>query len=109
MKKLLTLIVFFLAFSVSLNAQEDKKQAALIKAKSDTQAIANYLKLDGEAINDFYNIFKQKHEFLMQDGLSDERKQILSKGIERKIYASLTDEQKKMMESNPKLMNILTH
>lgn len=87
MKKIITLFVFMLALSFNANAQEDKSARDL--GKEDAYALTEYLQISGPIVTDLANLFTEKHEILLIDGISEERKQILSEVIENKLAATL--------------------
>jgi hypothetical protein len=106
MKKLLTVLTLFLAFTVSVNAQskiatndETIKELAIV----DTKALAEVLELTSQQETDFINLFVYKHKELSHK-LSDERKAILSDVIKKKIEASLNAENLSRLAKNPKLL-----
>lgn len=77
------------ALSFNANAQEAKTAAEL--GKADAQLLADYLQIDGTIVTDLQSLFTMKHETLLTEGISEERKQILSEAIENKLAATLND------------------
>jgi hypothetical protein len=101
MKKIITLFVFMLALSFNANAQEGKTAAEL--GKADAHLVAEYLQIDGTVINDLQSLFTMKHETLLTEGISEERKQILTEAIEHKLVATLSESQIAKLKYDPEL------
>ena len=74
MKKIITLFVFMFALSFNANAQEAKTAQEL--GKVDAYELAQFLNLNGQVVTDLQNLFVSKHQTLLIDGISEERKQV---------------------------------
>lgn len=107
MKKIITLFVFIFALSFNANAQEGKTANDL--AKEDAYSLADYLEISStdQIISDLKDLFKMKHEALMVEGISDERKQVLSEVIENKLIATLNADQILKLKDKPELYDKL--
>ena len=125
MKKIIALLVFTLAFSINANAQQKRpvKPAASTTttakaddaptdfktaARNDVAALSKVVAFTGTQEQDFYNLFKYKHEVMAAD-ITQERRDNLSMSIEAKLRAGLTPEDMKKLESDPALLKKLTH
>ncbi len=106
MKKIIALFVLMFAFTFNANAQDTSKAEAL--AKQDTHQIAEYLKLNGEVLNDLQTIFKEKHQILLTEGLSEERKIVLTRFVETKLNSLFTAEQIAKLKLDDRLYKKLT-
>lgn len=98
MKKLVSLFVFILAFSFNTNAQGLKTAEEL--GKQDAQAVAKYLEISGQVVTDLQGLFTMKHETLLMEGISADRKKVLAEIVEAKLVATLdpTDIEKLKLE-----------
>lgn len=103
MKKIITLFVLLVAFTV--NAQ-DKKYAPKEEAKNDVAEMQTLLKLDATSAENFMRLFEMKYQYL-NENLSEERKSVLKQSVEAKIRASLTDQQMSLLESKESLFKKL--
>ena len=106
MKKIVTILTLFFAFTLSVNAQNKiatDEQTIKELAIVDTKALANVLDLTAQDETNFINLFIYKHTELSHK-LSDERKAILSDIIKKKIEASLNAENLSRLAKNPKLL-----
>ena len=101
MKKIITLFVFMFALSFNANAQEAKTAQEL--GKVDAYELAQFLNLNGQVVTDLQNLFVSKHETLLIDGISEERKQVLSNVIEHKLAATLDATQIEKLKNNKEL------
>lgn len=101
MKKIITLLVFMFALSFNANAQEAKSAKEL--GKEDAFALAQYLEMSGPIVNDLQNLFTMKHETLLTEGISEERKQVLAEVIEHKLAATLDASQLEKLKADDAL------
>jgi phosphate/sulfate permease len=110
MKKLLAAVALFFAFSIGASAQEAKgtKMSAEEAAKWDALKMTEVLNISASQQNDFARLFTMKHQVMMDESMSAERKAEMTKIVDAKIRASLTPEQLKKLDSDPKLLAILT-
>lgn len=111
MKKLLAAVALFFAFSISAQAQESKaatKMSAEEAAKYDAVKMTEALNISASQQADFARLFTMKHQVMMDESLSAERKAEMSRVVDAKIRASLTPEQLKKLDADPKLLSILT-
>ena len=107
MKKIIAVLTLLLAFTIGANAQ-DKKVNVEEAAKQDAFKITEFLGLSGTQQDDFVRLFEMKHQTLSDASLSQERKTEMSRIVEMKIRASLTQTQLQKLETNPELMATLT-
>ncbi len=104
MKKIIALFVFMFAFNA--NAQ-DVTQAEELATK-DVYAISQFLKLNETALTDLQSVFKEKHLAISQEGISEERKVVMSRFVETKFKSILTTEQFDALKGNNELYEKLT-
>ena len=122
MKKIIALFVIMLAFGVTANAQQKKTTAAPAKAQQtstdeavkkaaarDLELMSTSLALTEEQKTVYKGLFETKQRTLATPNLSDERKSVLAENIERKVRSMLTTDQLAKLDSNPELLNKLTH
>ncbi len=93
------------AFTISANAQDQKNYEEA--AKKDAIALTEYLGLKETQQEDFFRLFKMKHETLQDPNISEERKNEMSKIVGLKIKASITPDQSAKLDNNPELMKQL--
>ena len=98
MKKRIALFVFMFALSFNANAQEEKSAKEL--GKEDAYALAAYLEISGPIVNDLQNLFVEKHQALLTEGISEERKQVLTEVIEQKLAATLDASQLEKLKAD---------
>jgi hypothetical protein len=135
MKKIIALCVLGLAFGVSANAQQKKTvaQPAKVatatsttktatatqkpvsneitqKAGADLNELNNLVVLSKAQIEQLKPVFAYKYQtYADVPSLSKDRKDVLAQGIESKIKAALTPDQVAKLETNPGLIQKLTH
>jgi hypothetical protein len=113
MKKLL-FIIALITFSFSANAQTSKTLSTEVKdksvvlspaeaAKADAKQVQQLLGLTDSKTQDFIGLFQQKYETMAAKEFSKERRAELSRVIELKLRASLTDTQMQTLEANQDL------
>ena len=108
MKKLLSALVLFLAFTINASAQETfKKVDEKVEAKTNLAAISEVVQLDATTSENLFRLFEYKYRNL-NENLSAERKVELAKIIELKLRATLTEQQMQSIESKPGLLKKLT-
>lgn len=91
----------FFAFSFNANAQYSKSAAEL--GKEDATQVAKYLEIEGTIVSDLQSLFTMKHETLLIEGISEERKQVLSEVIEQKLAATFNTGQIQKLKENQEL------
>jgi hypothetical protein len=101
MKKIITLFVFIFALSFNANAQEAKTASEL--GKADAKAVAELVKIDSQTVTALEGLFEMKHQTLLTEGISEERKQVLAEVIELKLAATLDAEQVEKLKANQEL------
>ena len=84
------------------------KQLNVVDKNILRTAIAEYLKLNGEVLNDLQTIFKEKHQILLTEGLSEERKIVLTRFVETKLNSLFTAEQIAKLKLDDRLYKKLT-
>jgi hypothetical protein len=134
MKKIIALCVLALAFGVNANAQQKKTAApakptttvptakATVapakpvsneitqKAGADLNELNNLVVLSKAQIEQLKPVFAYKYQtYADVPSLSKDRKDVLAQGIESKIKAALTPDQVAKLETNPGLIQKLTH
>lgn len=110
MKKFIAALTLILAFSVNANAQDKKELTSAEKGKKDAVALAQYLDLNETMTADFERLFEQKYRTLEDKNLSQERRAEVSRIIELKIRATLTDAQMEKLQANKDLFkSLITH
>jgi|AntRauMFilla1563_2_1112583.scaffolds.fasta_scaffold18865_3 hypothetical protein len=111
MKKIISLILLLFAFSISVNAQENKIEKAdnlEVLAKNDTKALTDYLNLEGPITEDFYRLMLYKHKNLAQENDKAQR-MVISEIITKKIEATFNADQMSKLSKNPILFKQITH
>ncbi len=109
MKKLLSALVLFLAFTINASAQETfKKVDEKVEAKKNLAALSEIVPVQGTLSEDLFRLFEYKYRNL-NENLSAERKADLTKIIEAKLRATLTSEQMQSIENKPGLLKKLTN
>lgn len=106
MKKIIAIFVFMLAFSFDASAQEQKTAKEL--GKEDAYELVSYLELPQNMMETFTNLFEMKHESLLTEGISEERKQVLAEVIKQKIFATVDATDVEKLQENPELLKKLT-
>ena len=116
MKKLITVVILMLAFSINVNAQDKKaatdsvalkELAPDVAGKKQAYELSDFLKLTDTQRDDFARLLIMKYETLQIKELSQERKTELSRVMEAKIRASLSSAQMEKLEANTKLFKSL--
>lgn len=107
MKKLLFIITLLFAFSFNASAQEKKIATPVEKATTDATDLAKLVGLEDSLKEGFVKLFTMKYEML-QENLSDERKQALTRIMVDKIVTSLTPAQMEKLKAKTALFDRLT-
>ncbi|WP_284651408.1 hypothetical protein [Flavobacterium terrisoli] len=107
MKKFIAALTLLLAFSINANAQDKKELTSTEKGKQEAVALAQYLDLNETMTADFARLFEQKHRTLADKTLSQERRAEVSRVIEAKVAATLTDAQLTKLKQNKDLYKSL--
>ncbi len=108
MKNIVAIVTFFLAFSITANAQ-DKKASAESLGRKDAIELVNFLKLESKQLDSFTALFVKKHTMNADNTISQEERNSVPMIMEKKIEASVTDEQMKKLRANPALLKKLTN
>lgn len=110
MKKILSILVLFVAFTINANAQEKefKKVDEKVEAKANLAALSEVVQLDAKVSQDLFGLFEYKYRNL-NENLSAERKTELARIIDLKLRATLTSEQMQLIESKQGLLKKLTN
>ena len=110
MKKILSILVLFVAFTINANAQEKefKKVDEKVEAKANLAALSEVVQLDAKVSQDLFGLFEYKYRNL-NENLSTERKTELARIIDLKLRATLTSEQMQLIESKQGLLKKLTN
>lgn len=104
MKKIFAILVLFLAFSFSANAQN----TAYDEAVKDVAALKALVKIEASSNQVFESIFYDKHKFLLQSNLTEEMKQEKFTNTEERLAAALTPSQLEKLKKNTELYKKLT-
>lgn len=101
MKKLISIFVLLLAFSLSAQAQE-KKQAVKTPeelAKLDVFSMSKAIDINqGSLTTDLNNLLVKKY-YMLQEAKNDSEKEQVSQIIDAKLKATLTPEQLRVLSS----------
>ena len=112
MKKILLLIALFIAFSINANAQESKTTQVAgdskeLEMKSLINGIESIPNLSPQLKQDFATLISIREEAVSQVKTKEEKLAIYQQ-IGQKLIYTLTDEQKKYLESNTELYKKIT-
>lgn len=105
MKKIVALLVLFFAFSFNASAQEKTINEL---AREDAKLLCDYLEIKGDIVNDFVTLFEMKHETFQTEGISEERKTVMSDIVEKKILSTLDASDIEKLNMEPTIMKKLT-
>ena len=111
MKKLLSLFVLFFAFSLTANAQTERKdQSPEVSAKKDLHELTKII--DVSAPENLFvslnGLFVTKHKMLSREGITETEKKQVTSEIDAKLRATLKDDQIKKLEASG-IYERLTH
>ena len=107
MKKLIAALTLMLAFTINANAQDKKELTASEKGKKEALALSQYLGLSETQTADFERLFEQKHRTLEDKNLSQEKRADVTRIIEMKIAASISEDQMTKLRQNKELLKEL--
>ena len=114
MKKIVSILVLLLTFSINAQAQTEKKEQEKIKpeiaAKADVEALTKVIPSNGTEtyFGDLYQLFLKKHNDLNSATTINEKKQV-SQIIAAKLETSFTEEQIKKIKDVPGLYERLVN
>lgn len=107
MKKLFALVLFLLAFTLNVGAQE-KKMSIEEAAKNDIIALTSKINISETLQQDLTTLMVMKHEILADKTLSAEKKESALKAYEHKLLSGLTPKQRDQLTSDKALLKRLT-
>lgn len=114
MKKILSLLLFVLAFTFQANAQTDKTKQELTihaNAKHNLHELIQVVEFNGNdsLFNGLYLLFVDKYTSLSKEGITEQEKREISSQVALKLIASLSDEQMNKIKQTPGLLQKLTN
>lgn len=109
MKKIIAIIAVMLSFTVSAQAQAKKVAGPTEAAQKDIALLASKVKLDETLKADLTTLMVNKHATLSDAKLSAADKETASKQYLRKLMSALNEEQRKVLNNDPELLNKLVH
>ncbi|HSD14850.1 MAG TPA: hypothetical protein VLB74_09405 [Flavobacterium sp.] len=92
MKKLITLFVLFLAFSINASAQ-DKPVGPEVRAKKDLEQLMQVVQPDNNMQVALFNLFIKKYQELDAPNMTPARRLEITSMMDAKLRASLTNDQ----------------
>ncbi len=104
MKKIIFIATLLFAFTLTANAQQDKKTAQEY-ARSEATLLAQTVGLNETQTQDFYRLFEMKYQTLADNNLSIEKKKEFLNIVMMKVQATLDAGQMKKLEANTELMD----
>ena len=109
MKKILTVLLMIFAFSISANAQTEKKELTSEgKAKSDLYDLTKAIDTDSdELLMSVYELFVRKHQTMSDAQISDTEKREFSKNIDAKLKATFSESKIAQLKAVPGLYDKL--
>ncbi|WP_306353223.1 hypothetical protein [Flavobacterium sp. '19STA2R22 D10 B1'] len=107
MKKIIAIITLFFAFAINANAQENKAVAKA--AQENIEQLVKIVPLQDPMKHDIYQLFVYKNSDIINSKLSKERINELSKVIDAKLRATLSQEQMAKLDAKPEVLKKLTH
>ena len=108
MKKVISVVVLFFAFTLGAAAQ-DLKVNTDEAAKKDVAALLSKITVSENLKKDLYTLMVMKHEALANPKLTAAEKENISKIFENKLMAGLTEEQRKQLSSDSELFQRMSH
>lgn len=102
MKKIFTLLAFFVAFAIQ--AQSTDLRAT---AKKDVATLETLIKLDEKGKKGAEAAFYHKHKAALQENLTAEQKQQIAADVEELLINGIGEEQFAKLKANPKLYDKL--
>lgn len=105
MKRLLHLLFFVFAFSVTANAQGKSNSTPAEKAKQNVLDVTYAMDTNGndKFFADLNTIFLAKHTALAKEGISDAEKNEIYATVDRKLRALFSENQMKLISEQPEL------
>lgn len=107
MKKFIAVVTLLFAFTLSANAQDNKKTPQEA-AQKDIAALVEKVTINESLKKDFYTLMVMKHEALAQAKTQKDKDQIAG-AYGHKIMAGLDKEQRAIVEKDAALFTQLTH
>jgi hypothetical protein len=112
MKKIVSIVVLFIAFSFNANAQESKsvqvtEDSKEMEIKSLINGLESIPDLSPQLKQDFATLISMREEAVSKVKTKEEKSAIYQQ-IARKLIYSLTEEQKSALEKNTDLYKKLT-
>jgi len=108
MKKVISIVVLFFAYTLN-SAAQDLKMNADEAAKKDIAALISKITITENLKKDLYTLMVMKHEALANPKLTATEKENISKIFENKLMAGLTEEQRKQLSSDSELFQRMSH
>lgn len=111
MKKILTVLIMIFAFSISANAQTEKRVATPEeKAKSDLYDLTLAIDTDSdELLMNVYDLFVRKHQTMSSTEVSTEAKKEFSRIMDAKLKATFSEAKIAQLKAVPGLYEKLTN
>ena len=111
MKKLIAVATLFFAFTLSANAQDNKKApvapSSTELAKQDVALLVQTITINEAFKKDMLTLMTMKYDDLSNPKLSPDEKRQVSKRYEYKVMAGLTEEQRKELSQHPDVVQRL--
>ena len=109
MKKILTVLLMIFAFSISANAQTEKKELTSEgKAKSDLYDLTKAIDTESDDFRmAIYYLMLQKHQTLSDNDISNQIKNEFSQMVDAKLKASFNEDQITQLKAVPGLYDKL--
>lgn len=109
MKKLLQILLFVFAFTMSANAQEKRELTPAEKAKQNVLELSKAIDTNGD--DQFFvnmnNLFLAKHEGLAKEGITEAEKKEIYSNMDLKMRATFSENQIKQIMQQPGLYDRL--
>ncbi|WP_394759968.1 hypothetical protein [Flavobacterium sp.] len=106
MKKIIAIFVLFFAFSLSANAQTEKKiekkqESPEAAAKQNLHELSKTIDISAnpDLFTNLNQLFITKHKMLSKENITENEKQEVYKIIDAKLRATLSDDQIKEIEA----------
>ncbi len=101
MKKIIAIILFLFAFSISVNAQNEmKKSTPEAKATQNVLEITKLTDLNDEAmLQNLYKLFLKKHKELANENITESEKQKVYSTVDAKLKATFSSEEIKRFQA----------
>jgi hypothetical protein len=108
MKKVISVVVLFFAFTLN-SAAQDLKVNSDEAAKKDIAALLSKITVTENLKKDLYSLMVMKHDALANPKLTVAEKENISKIFETKLMAGLTEDQRKELAKYPSIMKQLAN